>query len=151
MLGIIHSRGLRSNRTPTSCQSHVAGFVTITTCSRKTYMRTFLFDLICGTHIENPYSGNNFCKNTRAWKCIILSYFIRVKTPVSCSYTANISVSSDQHQTMRHTHSFVGQVKRSGSATEQYLHGAKNLLQSPASRTRSARCPGSHNYDRIHV
>jgi hypothetical protein len=52
------------------------------------------------------------------------------------------SVSSDQHQTMTQTQSFAGQVKRSGSATVQYLHGfhctTKNLLQSPASRTRSA-------------
>jgi hypothetical protein len=111
VLGIIHSRGLRSNRTPASCWSHVAWFVTITTCSRKTYMRTFPLDLICRRHIENPYSENNLCKNTRAWKCIILSYFIREKTSVSCAYTANISVPSDQHQTMTRTHSFVGQVK----------------------------------------
>lgn len=51
------------------------------------------------------------------------------------------SVSSDQYQTMTRTQSFVGQVKRSGSSTVQYLHGfhcrTKNLLQSPASRTRS--------------
>jgi hypothetical protein len=51
------------------------------------------------------------------------------------------SVSSDQYQTMTQTQSFVGQVKRSGSATVQYLHGfhcrTKKLLQSPASRTRS--------------
>ncbi len=115
--------------------------MTITTCSRKTYMRTFPLDLICRRHVENPYSEKNLCKNTRAWKCITLSYFIREKTSVSCSYTANISVSSDQHQTMTHTHSFVGQVKRSGSATVQYLHGfhcrTKILLHSPASRTRS--------------